>query len=276
MTPRLATATLTATLAIALATASQANAATVQSYSYEVSGGLTGLTSDPIYFTPSSTYSPGSLTTPGAFVLGTFTTNPLPTTASLTYNDTPFTIDLRVAAPNTSTFSPYGVTPNIYTYQISGMLNGTLSGDGTSSMFATITGITGSGSGQATTPPFPISDLVIGTQGIAAPNGPFGSATTTLTAQVSVAGSSLPGLPSPAPEPSTIVILGLGLAGWARFPTGSPEAERKAAIRRRRVRPARVRAVLATPPMIPQGCDPCVEPVSSRRLQLAPRSSPSS
>ncbi len=216
MTPRLATATLTATLAFALASAT---APEVQGRERPVLlvhdlGRHHRPYGSPITF--SAEYNQGQLTTPGSFVLGTFTTNPLPTTATLTYNNTPFTIDLTVGAAGYPYYGAgyyyYGYNPNTYQYQISGVLNGSISGDGTSTMMASITGITGSGNGTVTTPPFPISDLQINVpQGIAAPNGStYG--VTTLTAQVTVAG--LP-LPAPAPEPSTLAVFGLALAGWA-------------------------------------------------------------
>jgi PEP-CTERM motif len=221
MTPRLATATLTATLALTFSTAPGVEAATmqaaasVQTYSYSTSGSISGPSYDvPISFTPES--GGGMLTTPGSVVLGQFTTGLLPSTATVTYNNTPFTIDLNVSAVNSSNgyyYPPYyGYNPNVYTYVISGVLNGSFSGDGTSNMMAMITGITGSGTGQATSPPFPISDLQVNLpQGIAGPNG-FTQGVTTITAQVLVAGI---GLPSPAPEPSTIAVFGLALAGWA-------------------------------------------------------------
>jgi PEP-CTERM motif len=211
MMHRIATATLTATLALAFApaTAPRAEAAAVQSYSDQTSGTISGTNTGPITFNPQ--LYPSQFTTPGTIVIGAFVTNPLPATATLTYNNTPFMIDLNVGA--TAGFQYYGVgygyNPNTYQYQISGVLNGSIGGDGTSSMIATVTSITGSGSGLATTPPFPIADLVISPQGIAAPIGST-EGYTTFTGQVLVAG-----LPSPAPEPSTIAVFGLALAGWA-------------------------------------------------------------
>jgi PEP-CTERM motif len=216
MTPRLATATLTATLALAFAFGAdpKVEAATVQTYAYNTSGSISGPSGDvPITYDPQATTS--MLSTPGSVNLGEFVTNPLPTTASLTYNDTPFTIFLSVGAfnPNSSTSGP--IDNAIYT--ISGMLNGTISGDGTSSMMATVTSIT-AGSEPAI-PPFPISDLVIAAQGVAAPNG-GSQGITMLTGQVLVAGNPVPpplglGSPTPTPEPSTIAVFGLALAGWA-------------------------------------------------------------
>ena len=220
MTPRLATATLTATLALALSIPAvpQARAASVQSYSYTTSGGIDGPSGSPITFNPQS-YS-STLTTPGSFVLGSFTTSPLPPTATLTYNNTPFTIDLNIAPAGSYVYPyyyGYSYNPSAYQYQISGVLNGSItgatSGSGSSSMFATITSVTGSGLGSTTTPPFPVSDLQFNfPQGIAAAVGSNPS-TTTLAGQVTIAG--VPLLPAPAPEPSTIAVFGLALAGLA-------------------------------------------------------------
>ena len=208
-TPQLATATLTATLALAFATVGTTEAAAVQSYSYSTSGSISGMSGvQPITFNPE--YYQGTFTTPGSIVLGEFATNPLPSTATLTYNNTPFTIDLNVGPVSGSNDYGYGYNGNTYQYQISGVLNGSIGGDGSSNMMASVTSITGSGSGVASTPPFPISDLQINLpQGIAAPNG-YNQGITTLTAQVLTAG-----VPIPAPEPSTIAVFGLALAGWA-------------------------------------------------------------
>jgi hypothetical protein len=216
MMPRPATATLIAALALtlALADAPDARAAAVQSYSYTTSGNISGMTGAnlPINFSPS--YNQGMLTTPGSFVLGQITTNPLPPTATLTYNNTPFTIDLNVGSVNSPYFG-YNYYPGYYNrgyqYAISGVLNGSITGTGTSTMMASVTSITGNDFGLGTTPPFPISELkVTALQGIAAPNG-NSQGITTLTAQVLVAG--LP-LPAPAPEPTSIAAFGAALAGW--------------------------------------------------------------
>ena len=219
LTARLATFTLIATTLLA----AQADASAVQSYLYNTSGNIGGISpystsGYPINFTPES--STGVLTTPGTFVLGSIATNPLPTGATLTYDNTPFTIALNVAPVtansgyynsgyyySSSSPSPayYGFSP-AYTYNISGVLNGSLS-DGTSTLFPTITSITGSGS----TPPFPVGDLTFNLQGIAAPvGGTYG--TTTLTAQVDITGNPLP---APAPEPTSVAVFAAALAGWA-------------------------------------------------------------
>jgi hypothetical protein len=217
-TPRLATATLTATLAFAfaLATCPLAGAASVQTYAYDTSGSISGPSGNvPITFQP-ETYT-SSLATPGSVVLGDFITNPLPSTATLTYNNTPFSITLYVGSFNVP--NSYAGPANETAYKISGMLNGTIGGDGSSSMMATVNAVTTLGSG---TPPFPVSDLVFSTQGIAAPNGSQ-EGITAFTAQILVAGLPIsssssgggPGSPKTAPEPSTIAVFGLALAGFA-------------------------------------------------------------
>ena len=212
MTPRLATATLTATLALALATAPRAEASAVQSYSYTTSGSISGMSGDqPIEFygTPIG----GKLTTPGAFALGRFVTSPLPATATLTYDHTPFTIDLVVRDLMTPASSGPNPPPSYFNtdYKISGELNGSVTGAGISNMVAIITSISATAGGTSGIPPFSASDIqIVAPQGIAAPNGQ-GSGSSTLMAQVVV-----PGLPSPAPEPTSIAVFGLALAGWAR------------------------------------------------------------
>ncbi len=214
MTPRLAVATLFATAVFA----GQADASAIQSYVYNTTGDIAG-TSGAGYGYPISFASQNNnsmLTTPGNFTLGTFTTSPLPTGATLSYDNTPFTINANVGPvpansnnyygnynsyPHNNSFSPS------YTYKISGALNGTLMGDGTSTLFPTITSVTGSGA----TPPFPASDLKFDLQGIAAPSGTtYGS--TTLTARVDVTGTPLP---APAPEPTSVAIFAAALTGLA-------------------------------------------------------------
>lgn len=193
--------------------AADARAAAVQSYMYSTSGSIAGTPGSGYGYPISlSTQGDAMLTTPGTFVLGTITTSPLPTGATLTFDDTPFTIDLGVGAVPTGSsyyygypYGYYGFNP-AYTYQISGVLNGALK-DGISTLFPTITSVTGVGS----TPPFDPADLKFNLQGIAAPVGTtYG--TTTLTASVAVAGNPLP---SPAPEPTSVAIFAAALAGFA-------------------------------------------------------------
>ncbi len=220
MMPRLAIATLLAATILA----GEADASAVQSYLYNTSGDIDGNSGSgygfPISFSPQS--GPAMLTTPGTFTLGSFTTSPLPTGATLMYDNTPFTINVYVGqVPNNNGnyyggYNPYYPGYNYfsssYAYKISGVLNGNLQGDGTSTLFPTITSVTGSGNGSDATPPFPVSDLKFNLpQGIAAPNGTtYGM--TTLSAFVDVTGNPLP---APAPEPTSVAAFALALAGWA-------------------------------------------------------------
>lgn len=211
-TPRLATAALLATLTLAAATAPKADAAaTVQTYNYSTSGSIPGMpNTGPVQFVGLGedvpTGSVHTLTTPGSFSLGGFQANPLPATATLTFNNTPFAIDLVVASQPDIIIAPE------YDYHISGVLNGSINGAGSSSLYAAITSITGNDHGLGTTPPFPVSDLtVLVPAGISAPNGAlegFGS----LFAQVVLPGFPLP---APAPEPTSIAAFAAALAGLA-------------------------------------------------------------
>jgi hypothetical protein len=206
MTPRLATAALTATLALAALSAPKAQASAVQSYSYSTTASLGDVSNGPITLTGVSIYG-NQLTTPGAFMLGNFTTNPLPSTATLTYNHTPFTIDLKVQPAG---FSGYNYGTPSYDYIIHGELNGSIT-NGSSQMVASITSISGSGSGFNATPPFPIDALKIALpQGIAAPNG-YSYGQTPLIAQVMVAGVPIA---TPTPEPTSVAAFAAALAGW--------------------------------------------------------------
>jgi hypothetical protein len=207
MMSSLVTTTLTATLAFIVLTNSEAGAAAVQSYNYWTEGNIAGQAGvAPIYFNSAS--SP-MFTSPGTFSLGQFdAAGILPTSATLTYNNTPFTVDLNV-----STGAGTGPNAPYYTYEISGNLNGMITGTGSSTMVATVSSITGISeyvNGVWTTPPFPVSELQINApQGITAPNG-YQDGLTTLYAQVNPA----LGLPSPAPEPTSIAIVGVGLVAW--------------------------------------------------------------
>ena len=156
--PRLAAATLFACAALSLAATNPTHAAAIQSYTYSTSADLAGVSSGSNYGYPisiSGQSSVGMLTTPGTFTLATITTNPLPTGATLSFDNTPFDIDLSVGPvpPSGNGYGYYGgyynSNPNFYNaspsyfYKILGVLNGTLKGDGTSTLFPTITSITG-------------------------------------------------------------------------------------------------------------------------------------
>jgi hypothetical protein len=200
MTPQLAIATLTVTLTLAVSMAPKADASTVLSDSYSTSASISGMTGNqPISF---FTMPGGTLTQNNPFALGEFITNPLPATATLTYDHTPFVIDLKVGTSDGS---------GVYDYKISGMLNGSITGAGSSNMFALITSIQGDDLGTGATPPFAVTDLLIAAPlAIQAPNG-NSSGFSTLNAVV-VPGI---GLPAPAPEPTSIAVFGAALGAWA-------------------------------------------------------------
>jgi len=208
-TPRITAAALLAALALIAAPSPEAGAAaSVQTYTYSTGGNISGMAGvQPIEFLGTS----GSLTAPGSFILGTFRTSPLPATATLTYANTPFEVDVNVApsgpGPGTS-----GSDARSYEYKILGALNGSVSGDGRSTMLASVTSITGADDGLGTAPPFPVSDLHVNVpQGIVAPFGDS-SGISTLTAQVVVPGFPLP---PPAPEPTSVAAFAVALIGLA-------------------------------------------------------------
>ena len=211
MTPRFATAALFATLALIASYAPQASASTVQSYSYSTYGNIAEVSgATPVTFS-GVTGNSNSLTTPGTFSLGQFVTNPLPSSGTVTYNNTPFTVNLWV----TDLHVPGQLYPGALLansdYTVSGMLNGSVTGTGASTMVATVTSITGADYGTMGSPPFPISSLIVAPQGITAPNGST-MGFTTLTAQVAT--PTAISLPAPAPEPTSVAAFAAAIAGW--------------------------------------------------------------
>ncbi len=162
----------------------------------------------------STNFNTSSTTVPGVFNLGTFSTGPLLPGETDTYQGTPFSIDLKVAPSNPTLpyFGGFFSAPLAYDYQINGVLNGSIRSDGTSTLFPSITSVTGSGSSPA---PFPAEDLKVDLPLIVAPstNGYY-EGTTTLTASVSVDANGNP-LPAPAPEPTSVAAFAAALAGWA-------------------------------------------------------------
>jgi len=213
MTPRLATAALLAALALIVASAPRADAAaSVQSYAYTTTGDIDGMSGrPPIEFIGQS--GPNVLTAPGSFNLGSFQANLLPASATLTYDNTPFTIDLHVVdnrLPGVLYFPAYAYDTD---YKISGVLNGSITGDGHSTMYARMTSIVDTADrGLFGEPPFPVSDIkVLAPQGINAPDGKT-VGITSLGAQVIIPGFPLP---APAPEPTSVAAFAVALAGWA-------------------------------------------------------------
>ncbi len=209
MTPRFATAASLATLVLAAASATKAHAAaSVQSYNYSTVGSISGMPAGtgPVEFLGEAPAG-APLTTPGSVLLGTFQTNPLPAGATLSFANTPFLIDVMVTSqPGAGAVAP------AYDYHVTGLLNGSYNGTGSSTAYATVTSITGNDFGLGITPPFPVSDLTVtAPQGLAAPNGP-NSGFTGLLAQVIQPGFPVP---APAPEPTSIAAFAAALAGLA-------------------------------------------------------------
>lgn len=184
--------------------ASGAQASPTPVYYYSTTGTVGGLTTGPITFTGNNSSEPSSNGTvlPGAINLGQFRTEPLPAGATLTLNDTPFTINLKQgAAPDlgqTITSAPDVI--------ITGLLNGSLGGNNATTLQAKITSAT-----QAWPGPVPIdlnalteaSPVLINPGGIG--NGISGLAVSVPT-----------GIPSSffnIPEPTTLAMFATALVG---------------------------------------------------------------
>jgi hypothetical protein len=202
----LRTLILTLTLAGGLAQRAGADPIVAQPVYYNT-WGTVGDSAGSITFSGVSAGSAPSYTSfisPGAFSLGEFHSVPLPSTASLTYNNTPFHI-----------FGNFSLAPGTPAGQveIDGTLNGTISGNTTSTMFAAVTSIeTPSGS---LAPPFPLSALNVVLPQAIAPNGVNGGATT-LTAQLTSAAGPAAQL---VPEPGSMAVFAAALGGlglWRR------------------------------------------------------------
>ena len=197
MTTRLATAFLPAFLALALA--SDARGSAVMTYSYSTSGSV-GAPDTSVGNAPSvgpigfDGVSTGSLTSPSFFSLGVFTVAPLPPSASVTYDHTPYTIYL----------TGFGTG---FIYRVDGVLNGV----GKSSMTASVTTVMGWATSQTdSSTPISLDDLkIVAPLTILAPANYLGSRTSLL-------GQIAPGigLPTPAPEPASVAIVAVGLAAW--------------------------------------------------------------
>jgi MYXO-CTERM domain-containing protein len=180
-----------------------ANPVTSQAVYYDT-WGTVGTGSGPITFNgEGSSATPGGMSfiSPGSFLLGQFQISSLPSSATLTYNDTPFQVFAQFSNTAGGPFS---------TVEIDGTLSGTITGNSTSSMFASVTSIhTEAGS---IPPPFSLSDLSINLPQAIAPNGVNGGLTS-LTALLSVAADP----PAPVPEPGSMAVFVAVLGGFGAW-----------------------------------------------------------
>jgi hypothetical protein len=165
---------------------------------------LTGQ-SAPITFVPVT----GTALTPSNLSLGAFQAAPLADGQSVSFYNTPFDIKFTATAVNGATdFQPNG-TP----VDITGVLNGTLTGGNQSSVTASFGPVGTSGSYS-----YPAFTTGLYSNLLTVPNNPISivpsttnSGTSTVQAQLST--TLTPN--SPVPEPSTVVIFAATIAGLA-------------------------------------------------------------
>lgn len=166
----------------------------------------------PIDYSTSGTIDPGpvkfvgtsgSFLTPGTFSLGDFKVDALPSSASLTYTNTPFSVDVNFSTSSGSS-----------ELVVQGLLNGTITGNTASSLIATISNVAQQGSG---TLPFPLNTFTLVAPQTLSPHD-LNHGKTDLFAYVSYnpAGQTLN-----TPEPTTLalfgtVLAGLGVRRWRR------------------------------------------------------------
>ncbi|WP_422928435.1 PEP-CTERM sorting domain-containing protein [Singulisphaera sp. PoT] len=147
---------------------------------YSEIDGTYGPYASPISFDGNS----GTVFAPGSINLGTFNTAlNLPDSANLTYSNTPFSIYVNFTTASGNS----GI-------QINGLLNGTISGNSSSGLQATVASITDWGN-----LPFPLSNFHVNVPQTISPSGPA-----PLYAYISA-----------VPEPSTLALCGTVLAGLA-------------------------------------------------------------
>jgi len=195
---RLSTLSLALTLGGWIATTTEASPIS-QPIDY-ASTGFIGGGAGPITFTGIT----GSFLTPGVIGLGNLQVGALAPDVTKVFNDTTFTID--VGFPT----GPGGAHPWGHV-AITGKLNGLITGSGYSDVVATFTTVSQDGSVPL---PFTLSNFqTIGPVHVV-PNGINGG-TTSLYAYI---GPNLAGQEITVPEPSSLAIFGVALAGlgWAR------------------------------------------------------------
>ena len=163
-----------------------------------------GLTTGPITFTGNNSSEPSSngAVLPGAINLGQFQTEPLPPGATLTLNNTPFTINLKQgAAPDLG--QPITNAPDAI---ISGVMNGSISGNNASTLMAQITSATPAGPGPL---PFDLSALTAASP-ILVNAGGIGNGISGLAVSVP---TSIPSSFFNIPEPTTLAMFATALIG---------------------------------------------------------------
>jgi hypothetical protein len=184
--------------------ASGAQASPTPAYYYSTTGNVGGLTTGPITFTGNNSSEPTSngAVLPGAINLGQFQTQPLPPGATLTLDNTPFTINLKQgAAPDLG--QPITNAPDAI---ISGVLNGSISGNNASTLMAQITSATPAWPGPL---PFDLSALTAASPILINPGG-MGDGMSGLAVSVPTGiSSSFFNIP----EPTTLAMFATALVG---------------------------------------------------------------
>lgn len=188
------------TLALGLVACTAASGRADAILSYDTSGSIdsTGVTGPGVIsFVPISS---NSFNSPSGFSLGEFQVAALPAGQSTTYTDTPFHITFLVNTVNGST-----PDPNETPIQVSGMLNGTITGGDQSSVVATFD---------------PISDPTFLTGNfkntLTIPNNPLSLVPhSTLSGRTSAqANLDTTVVQNPIPEPTSIAMFLTTLAGF--------------------------------------------------------------
>ncbi len=191
--------TWTLALGLVVCTAASGRADAIMSYDTSGSIDSSGVTGPGVIsFIPITS---NSFNSPSGFSLGEFQVAALPGGQSTTYKNTPFHITFLVASVNGQT-----PTPNETPIQVSGVLNGTVTGGNQSSVVATFdpisqpTFLTGNYTNTLSIPNNPLS-LV--------PNSTLGGQT---SAQANLATSPVTPVP-PIPEPTSVAMFLTTLAG---------------------------------------------------------------